>query len=104
MTVRSSNTTVTFQHPFTMLSVTGRLPAGTYRVFMDYEDTPGISFVTSKRIATRLHIPALSMHPLSDAEATRQVVSISADELSAAIEHDLPLKPFSAHRRSEIRL
>jgi hypothetical protein len=42
MTVRSSNTTVTFQRPFTMPSVTGRQPAGTYRVFMDDEDTPGI--------------------------------------------------------------
>jgi hypothetical protein len=104
MTVRSSNTTVTFQRPFTIPSINGCHPAGTYRVFMEDEEAPGISFVASRRIATRLHIPALSMHPLSDTTKTRQVLSISAAELSAVIEHDHPPETYSARQRAEIRL
>ena len=60
MSVRTTETTVTFKRPFTLPSVDSPQPAGTYRLVMDEEEILGLSFLAFRRTATMLHIPAIS--------------------------------------------
>jgi hypothetical protein len=83
MVTRRSETTVTFRHPFTMPSVEGRQPAGTYRIVTDDDEVAVIPFAITRRIATHLHTPALSMKA-----TVRNVFTITTTELSIAIEED----------------
>ncbi len=83
MAIRRSETTVTFRHPFTMPSVDGRQPAGTYRIVTVDDEVAVIPFAITTRIATQLHTPALSMKA-----AVRNVFTISTAELAIAIEED----------------
>jgi hypothetical protein len=59
MADRTTETTVTFKHPFSLTSLDSRQPAGTYRLVMDEEEILGLSFLAFRRTATMLHIPAL---------------------------------------------
>jgi hypothetical protein len=45
MAVRTTETTVTFRHPFTLTSLDGPQPAGTYRLVTDEEEILGLSFL-----------------------------------------------------------
>ncbi len=83
MAIRRTETTVTFRHPFTMPSVEGRLPAGTYRVVTDDDEVAISPFAVTTRVATHLHTPALSLKP-----AAGNVFTISTTELLVAIEED----------------
>jgi hypothetical protein len=99
MAVRSSETTVTFHHPFTMPSVEGIQPAGTYRIVTDDDEVHVIPFAIATRIATYLHIPALSL------KATiGNVFTITPAELSTAIEEDQRRKSIFLMQESETRL
>ena len=60
MAVRSKETTLTFSKAFALSDVDRPLPAGTYRVVIDDEDISGLSFLAFRRIATMLHVPAIS--------------------------------------------
>ena len=60
MSVRTTETTVTFKHLFTLPSVDSPQPAGTYRLVMDEEEILGLSFLSFRRTATMLHVPAIS--------------------------------------------
>ena len=81
--MRTTETTVTFRHPFTLAALEAAQPAGTYRVVTEEEEIPGLSFVAFRRIATMLHLPAISTR--SD---KHQVVSIDPAEWTALIEAD----------------
>jgi hypothetical protein len=82
MATRTTETTVTFRRPFTLTAVDGVQPAGTYRVETDEELLPGLSFHAFQRVATMLHLPAMS------SGRTRQVVTIDPTELAVALEAD----------------
>lgn len=84
MGTRTRETTVTFRHPFTLGGIDRALPAGTYRLVIDEEEIPNISFLAYRRAATMLHTPAVSMPGTSG-----QVFAISSDELAKALEVDL---------------
>jgi hypothetical protein len=99
MVIRRSETTVTFRHPFTMPSVEGRQPAGTYRVVMDDDDVAVSPFAITRRIATHLHTPALSMKAV-----VGNVFTITATELSIAIEEDRQREKISLLHNPETRL
>jgi hypothetical protein len=58
-------------------------PAGTYRVETDEDLLPGLSFHAFQRVATMLHLPAMSV-----AGRTRQVVTVDPTELAVALEAD----------------
>jgi hypothetical protein len=58
MSMRTTETTVTFRHPFALAGLDGRQPAGTYRLVTEEEQIPGLSFVAYRRLATMLHLPA----------------------------------------------
>jgi len=83
MTTRSHETTATFSRPFALSEVDRPLPAGTYRVVVDEEDIPGLSFVAFRRTATALYLPALS----SPGGRSERFL-INSDELTAALEAD----------------
>jgi len=89
MAVRTTETMVTFKHPFTLTSLDGRQPAGTYRLVLDEEEILGLSFLAFRRTATMLHIPAISP-ALSISGRPNQVFSVNSAELAAALEADGP--------------
>ena len=82
MGTRSTKTTITFAHPFTLSDVDGAQPAGTYRLVVDEEEISGLSFVGFRRIATLLHVPAMS------ASGSSQVYQVDPVELAAALASD----------------
>ena len=83
MSIRTTETTVTFRRSFTLAALDGLQPPGTYRLVVEEEPIPGLSFVAFRRVATLLHVPA---NPV--AGGTHQVVSISPDELAEAMAAD----------------
>jgi hypothetical protein len=82
MSIRTTDTTVTFRRSFTLTALEGAQPAGTYRLVTEEEQIPGLSFTAFRRTAL-LHLPA---DPVPG--GTRQVVSISPDELAEALALD----------------
>lgn len=83
MTTRTTETTITFRRPFTLAAMDGVQPAGSYRVETDEELLQGLSFNAFQRVATMLHLPALSAPG-----GKRQVVTVDPAELAAALEAD----------------
>jgi hypothetical protein len=83
MTTRSKASTLTFSKPFSLSEVDRPLPPGTYRVVVDEEDIPGLSFLAFRRVATMLHVPALSK-PGGQVE----IFLVNPDELAAALDAD----------------
>jgi hypothetical protein len=83
MTTRTTETTVTFRRPFTLVALDVAQPAGTYRVETDEELLEGLSFDAFQRVATMLHLPAMSA-----SGGRRQVITVDPAELAAALEAD----------------
>lgn len=83
MPVRTTETKVTFKHPFRLRSIDGLQPAGTYRLETDEEELQGLSFTAFRRTATLLHLPAISA-----CAHAHEIVSIDPAELAAALEAD----------------
>jgi hypothetical protein len=83
MSIRTTETTVTFRRPFTLAALDGAQPAGTYRLVVEEEQIPGLSFIPFRRVATLLHMPADSVPG-----GTREVVSVLPDELAEAVAAD----------------
>ncbi len=88
MTTRTTETTVTFNHPFKLEPFDQPQPAGTYRLTIDEEEIAGISFLAYRRSATILHTPAVSV-----GNRTRQLVPVKSWELEAALAKDLRNSP-----------
>jgi hypothetical protein len=83
MTTRTHEATATFSRAFTLSEVDRPLPAGTYRVVVDEEDIPGLSFLAFRRTATMLYLPALSAPG-----GRSEMFLVNPDELAAALEAD----------------
>lgn len=83
MTIRTSETMATFLHPFMMSSIDGVMPAGTYRIVMDEEEIPGLSFLAFRRVSTMLHVPAISKF-----RGPNQLVPVDQSELDEALAKD----------------
>ena len=83
MSTRTIETSVTFSHPFTLSSVDGVQPAGTYRLSVDEEEIAGLSFSAFQRVATMLHLPA---DPSPG--RTRELVQVDPQELASALAAD----------------
>jgi hypothetical protein len=81
--MRTTETTITFRHPFVLTALDTPQPAGTYRLVIEEEEIPGLSFVAFRRTATLLHIPA-GPSP----GQTRQVVQVDPVEWAAVVEAD----------------
>lgn len=83
VSVRTTETTITFHHPFLLPSVDCPQPAGTYRLVTDEEEILGLSFLAFRRTAIMLHTPAISTSDRQD-----QVFYVTSMELAAALEAD----------------
>jgi len=83
MTVRTTDTTITFHRPFWLSCFDRPQPAGTYRLVFDDDEVLGISFLAYQRSATMLHTP-----PISVASGAHQVFLIGSQELASALEAD----------------
>ncbi|TAJ82034.1 hypothetical protein [Reyranella sp.] len=83
MPTRTTETTVTFRHSFTLAAVDGVQPAGTYRLVTDEELISELSFVAFRRMSTMLHLPATP-----SPGCRRDVVCVDPVELAEALKAD----------------
>jgi len=83
MSTRTTETTITFEHAFTLSSFDGTQPAGTYRLLTDEEEILGVSFIGFRRIATSLYVPAISA-----SGSSVQVFQVDPAELAVALASD----------------
>jgi len=83
MADRSTETIVTFAHPFKLSALDAEQPAGSYRVITDEVEIPGLSFLAYAHAATMLHVPAIGSK-----SAHRQVFNVGHEELAAALVAD----------------
>ena len=82
--MRTTETTVCFHRPFTLPPLDGPQPAGTYRLVTDEEEIQGLSFLAFQRVATMLHVPALSLPD----SGHQRIVVIDPLDLAAALTAD----------------
>lgn len=83
MTVRTSQTSVTFARPFSLSGLDEVQAAGTYTVQTHEETLPGLSFIAWRRIATLIFLPSQP-----GGAFVEQLVEIDPLELEAARESD----------------
>lgn len=83
MTIRTSQTMLTFTRHFQLDGFSGFQPAGEYRVDLDEELIEGLSFIAYRRVAALLHLPAISAP-----QGCVQLVTMTPSELDAIVEHD----------------
>jgi hypothetical protein len=93
MTVRTTESTVTFKHPFSLPEFEAPQPAGTYRVVTDEEEISGLSFLAFRKVATMLRLPALAgkgagLGAGKGAGHSEESICIDANELSTALAAD----------------
>jgi hypothetical protein len=79
--MRTDQMTVTFTRPFTLSTVGGLQPAGTYLVVTEQKPVEESSSPGHRRVATMMHLPA---DPSPG--QTRQVVEVDPEELAAALQ------------------
>jgi hypothetical protein len=80
---RTTETTVTFARPFRLPPLEAPQPPGVYRVMVDEDEVPGLSFLAFHRTATMLALPAIGA-----AAGTTQLVTVRPEDLEAALERD----------------
>ncbi|MGO4668079.1 hypothetical protein [Bosea sp. 2RAB26] len=83
MTDRTTETEITFSHPFRLSALSDPQPAGTYRVVTDEEEIVGVSFRAFRRTSTMLQIPAIEF-----SRGSSQIILVDPIELTAALEKD----------------
>ena len=83
MTVRTSQTSVTFARPFSLNALDEAHPAATYRVQTHAETLPGLSFLAWRRTATLTFLPSRP-----GGAFVEQLVEIDPLELDEAQERD----------------
>lgn len=83
MTVRTTETNVTFKRPFSRSEFERPQSAGTYRVVADDEEISDLSFLAFRRIATTLRLPSPAA-----SRRREEMVPIDAHALSAALAAD----------------
>jgi len=83
MTVRTTRSTISFSHPFKLGDLDDIQPPGDYLLDTDEELIEGLSRLVYRRIATLLHLPAISRP-----QGRIELVAISPAELDAALERD----------------
>ena len=84
MNTRTKHTTVKFMAPFSLRGVEEIQPPGDYAIDEDEELIDGLSWLTYRRVATFIHLPAVS----STDRLKSQLVAIDHSELEAAMRQD----------------
>lgn len=83
MNERVRNESVTFAHPFSLGSVDGTFPPGTYAVEVTEEQLAGLSFVAYRMVSTTIMLPGPTA-----AYTSWQRVDIEPSDLAMAKKHD----------------
>lgn len=83
MTERQVETEITFAHPFLLDALACALDAGTYRLTVDEEEIPGLSFVAYRAVSAHLEIPSIEQKG-----ARRQYLQVSTGEIEAVLLKD----------------
>ncbi|WOJ91148.1 hypothetical protein RZS28_07695 [Methylocapsa polymorpha] len=83
MTIRTTRSTISFSHPFKLGDLDDIQPPGDYLLDTDEELIEGLSRLVYRRIATLLHLPAISRP-----QGRIELVAVSPAELDAALEKD----------------
>ncbi|RUW68763.1 MAG: hypothetical protein E5W38_09860 [Mesorhizobium sp.] len=83
MTTRTTPTIVRFNAAFMLPGFDAPQPAGEYRVDLDEESLEGASRTAWRRVATFIHLPAISAKG-----STQQLVPIEPASLEAALDKD----------------
>ena len=87
MTIRTTQTTVTFMRPFVLAGLDEEQPAGTYDIETDEERLEGLSFSAYRRVQTLIHL-----HPKTGNPTLIQTMRIDPDALDVALQRDrMPL-------------
>ena len=84
MNTRTKHTTVRFTAPFSLSGVDEIQPPGDYAIAEDEELIDGLSWLAYRRVATFIHLPAIS----STDRLRSQLVGIDHSELEDALRED----------------
>lgn len=83
MPTRTKHSIVHFSAPFALRGVEEVQPPGDYAIDEDEDLIEGVSWLAYHRLATFIHLPAVSANSL-----TEQLVEIDFFELEAALQQD----------------
>jgi hypothetical protein len=84
MSIRTRQQTITFQKPFLLDGIGQVQPAGTYRVEIEEEGIPDLSFAAYRRTATVIYLPSQRAGTMNSYEAA----VIDSVDLDAALQRD----------------
>lgn len=90
MTIRTSQRTLQFAHPFQLKNMDAASPAGAYLLETDEELLQELSFPAYRRIATRLLLPITP-----GSSILGEVIDVDPLDLDAAQERDATALPTS---------
>jgi hypothetical protein len=88
MTMRTTNSTVTFTRPFRLGAFGEQLPAGRYPIETDEELLEGVSFPAYRRTATMMQLIADPLHP-----SVTEVAVVDPQVLEEALAADAAQAP-----------
>ena len=83
MPERTTHSSVTFLHPFSLAGVDGVQPAGTYAIETVEETLDNLSFAAYRRVSTTIVLPCVGTP-----SRQKQVVTIDPRDLEAALARD----------------
>lgn len=83
MELRTQRLSVTFSSEFFLHGFATAQPPGEYRIETDEEQIDGLTFVAFRRVATYIHLPAITTGRLAN-----QIVKIDPADLEVALAKD----------------
>lgn len=83
MELRTQRSSVTFTSDFFLHGFAKAQPPGEYRIESDEEQLDGLTFIAFRRIATYIHLPALTTGRLAS-----QIIEIDPADLEKALAKD----------------
>jgi len=83
MSTRTRRSIVHYSAPFALRGIDEVQPPGDYAIDQDEDRIDGVSWLAYRRLATFIHLPAVSTNKM-----TAQLVEIDIAELEAALQQD----------------
>lgn len=100
MTERTTDSLVTFRHPFALRDIVETQPPGTYQIETVELAIDGLSFVAFRRVSTTITLPAVGSPAMR-----REFVEIDPADLATALQRDLQgATAIPVNRRSDAQL
>lgn len=93
MTIRTTETSVTFQRPFALDGSERIYPSGAYRVITDEELIDGLSFLAYRRVSTMMFVPG------EPGGGTIEMIVVQPADLEAAQRRDAAVNATEIRQR-----